>query len=408
MSLPQRKADQAASLLPFRNRELLGREGEIALGKRLEAAEERMFAAALEHPAGAGLLERLGEALERGDVRLHHVSRDHKGEGYEEAEQTVALLDRIAIALRRARGMAKYRRGGDEKAIGRAERRFLDCIRALRLDRATMHRLADEFFDELDNLEDDEATRAIALRMRRARREYLRARDELVESNLRLVVALARRWRDAGLAFADLVQEGTLGLMRGADHFDWQLGNRFSTYAAWWIRQSIQRGVIEQASTIRMPYHLAEVAQKSRRVSAAITAKLGRAPTNEEVAEAIGVTVEKIESLRAAERMSTRSLSTPIGDEGDAELGDLIPANDALDPEELAMQQGDARLADQAIEVLDPREQHIIRLRFGLGNDRDHTLEEVGQELHVTRERVRQLERRAIMKMRRHLETLRE
>jgi RNA polymerase primary sigma factor len=408
MSLPQRKIDRPPSLLPFRETDLLGREGEIALGKRLEAAEERMLAAALEHPAGVRRLQHLSEALERGDVRLHNISRDYAGKGFDEAEQTLAMLERIRTAIRRARDVMRLRRRDDEKATERAEQRLLEAIRAMRFARATVHRLADEFFDELDSLGDDGGVAAIAYRMKRARREYLRARDELVEANLRLVVSLAKRWRDAGLPFADLVQEGTLGLMRGADHFDWQLGNRFSTYASWWIRQSIQRAIIEQASTIRMPYHLAEVAQKSRRVSAAITAKLGRAPTNEEIAEAIGVTVEKIESLRSAERMSTRSLSAPLSDEGDTELGDLIPANDAPDPEEAAVLQGDARLADRAIAVLEPREQHIIRLRFGLGDDRDHTLEEVGNELSVTRERVRQLERRAILKMRRHLEGLRE
>ena len=231
------------------------------------------------------------------------------------------------------------------------------------------------------------------------------AREHLTSANLRLVVANAKKYVNRGMSLLDLVQEGNAGLMRGVDKFEWERGFKFSTYATWWIRQAIQRGLADQSRTIRIPVHMVETMNRVTRVVRERTVSLGREPTNAEISEVLSldpktaITPERVEEVRAYGRLPV-SLETPIGDESDTELGQLIEDPDAVSPLDAVT---DTMLREQVERVLDSlegREQRVIRLRFGLDDGRPRTLEEVGHEFGLTRERIRQIEAHALRKLR--------
>jgi RNA polymerase primary sigma factor len=233
----------------------------------------------------------------------------------------------------------------------------------------------------------------------------LTAREHLTSANLRLVVANAKKYINRGMSLLDLVQEGNAGLMRGVDKFEWERGFKFSTYATWWIRQAIQRGLADQSRTIRIPVHMVETMNRVTRTSRELTVQLGREPTNAEIAAVLSedpktaITAEKVEEVRSYGRNPV-SLETPIGDESDTELGSLIEDPDAISPLEAV---SDTMLREQVARVLDSlegREERVIRLRFGLDDGRPRTLEEVGHEFGLTRERIRQIEAHALRKLR--------
>ena len=240
--------------------------------------------------------------------------------------------------------------------------------------------------------------RRVYLTVSRGERDSARAKKEMIEANLRLVISIAKKYTNRGLQFLDLIQEGNIGLMKAVDKFEYRRGYKFSTYATWWIRQAITRSIADQARTIRIPVHMIETINKLVRTSRQMLHEIGREPAPEELAEKLGMPLEKVRKVLKIAKEPI-SLETPIGDEEDSHLGDFIEDKAAVIPLDAAIQANLREATTRVLSSLTPREERVLRMRFGIGMNTDHTLEEVGQQFNVTRERIRQIEAKALRKL---------
>lgn len=359
-------------------------------------------------------IEELYETALKQAERLAGTARS-KRQAWRRASWAVARTRvRISLAIRDIRFHWREKKRLIEKMRSTVERLHSIEREARRLERRVDAALGDVATDArkelrarragLREIEESSEVGLVSLKrsltlIRQGEAEAHQAKRELTEANLRLVVSIAKKYTHHGLPFLDLIQEGNLGLMKGTDKFDWRRGYKFSTYATWWIRQAITRAIADQARTIRLPVHMVEVVNKLAKCTRQLVQELGREPTSEELARRMDVAIDKVRSARKIAQTPI-SLETPIGEEEDSHLGDFIEDKGAISPSEAALRLSLQETMASMLKKLSPREERIIRMRFGFEDGNSHTLEEVGQVFEVTRERIRQIEAKALRKLR--------
>ena len=390
-----------AYLRTIRRVPLLTRETEVALAKRIEDGERRVWRAALRSDVVIEWLVGLFDRLRKGEVEAHEVFEHGHDPGWRHDQlgpsgEACKLMER----LRRLHRGPRARKASQRSCPDAVRNRAADGLLSVAIRQEQVGHMVAGLRARLAHASCGLGLREVLREIDAAEDDVTRAKLAMVEANLRLVVAMAGKRRYTGLDFIDLVQEGNIGLMRAVDKFDYRLGYKFATYATWWIKQAIGRAVADQSRTIRMPVHVNEALNKLRQVRAHMLRKLGREATTEELAVEMDVSDEKMREILDLVRQPV-SLEMPVGTEGDACLADFVSDENAVSASDAAISRELSVEADKLLATLSPREATVLRLRFGIQERDEHTLEQVGQSFGVTRERIRQIEAKALAKLRR-------
>ncbi len=340
-------------------------------------------------------------------LNLHPVQRERLIQRVRDLAQDIAACERELAYCRRRLGVSGEEGNALLGKLSRGRSGLIAVRRKTSVPMDVLHEIEKAAYNarrrirgvEAESLVPAEELRESVKLLDQAEEKVKRGKAELVEANLRLVVSIAKKYTNRGLQFLDLIQEGNIGLMKAVDKFEYKRGYKFSTYATWWIRQAITRAIADQARTIRIPVHMIETINKLIRTSRHLVQKLGREPSPEEIAEKMDLPLDKVRKILKIAKEPI-SLETPIGEEEDSHLGDFIEDKKAISPLDAAIRYDLQRQINNALKTLTPREERVLRKRFGIGENTDHTLEEVGQDFAVTRERIRQIEAKALRKLR--------